>query len=218
MSLAVALLLGVLTAQPDGGLALRGGEPAPAGRVLEVSLDGVTVGSTVASPVIVGWHRVRSVEGPLAGEAAAFEEVADDAWRAMSRLDRGDAQAAEPVFERLQDLYRGRSGPTAAAVFEGLLRCRLRRNAQTLAVDAWLEWRRARSAADGAQWYRGNRDAEGIGGIVFDEETGLVPDLPPLWLDVPAVRVFAEAPERTESVNERDRQLAALYRLSLIHI
>ncbi len=197
-------------AQDTPELVLRHGEPAPSGQIRAVSVDGVVVGSSVASPVIVGWDRIKSVHGQHAEEAQAFLHNADQLWRAESRLIRGDAAAAEPIFEQLFEIYRNRQGPTAAAVCKGLLRCRLRRNAQTLAVDAWLAWLHAREPNDGPLWYQsrsGQTDAFDI-----DQTTGLLPQLPPIWLDLPAVRVFAgRSTMGADQMGSRQSDLALLY-------
>ncbi|MBK7404759.1 MAG: hypothetical protein IPJ41_09025 [Phycisphaerales bacterium] len=210
---AVLLLTAAVCAGPEGDLVLRGHEPAPVGQVREVGPEGVVVGSAVAGSVIVGWDRVLQVGGDHAPEAAAFEQVADEAWRASARLERGDTPAAEPLFERLFAKYQGARGPTAAVVAEGLLRCRLHRNAHTLAVSAWLAWLNARRQGDGPQWYQPRAwTADEQATIQIDASTGLIGDLPPIWLDLPAVRVFAGASMEGGSFGPREQSLAVLYR------
>lgn len=207
------LTAAALVAVAPADLTLRAREPAPEGSVREVSIDGVVVASEVTAPVIVGWDRVWSVEGEHADEASAFLEIADLAWRARTRLERGDVPAAEPLFERLFVTYEGRRGPTAAVVCEGLLRCRLRRNAHTLAVGAWLSWLHARTPGEGPQWYqRRSPTGADASALPLDEPTGLIPDLPPIWVDLPAVRAFATGPASSEGLGEREHDLAALYR------
>lgn len=210
LMLVMVVLAGRAWAQDTPELVLRHGEPAPSGQIRVVSVDGVVVGSSVASPVIVGWDRIKSVHGPYAEEAQAYLHNADQLWRAESRLARGDAAAAEPIFEQLFEIYRTRQGPTAAAVCKGLLRCRLRRNAQTLAVDAWLAWLHARDSNDGPLWYQsrsGQTDAFDI-----DQTTGLLPQLPPIWLDLPAVRVFANRSKMgADQMGSQQSDLASLY-------
>ncbi|HZW10655.1 MAG TPA: hypothetical protein VFF69_12195 [Phycisphaerales bacterium] len=207
---ALACAAVVQSSGPD--LVLRAGEPAPSGSVLAIVPEGVVVGSGVTAPVIIGWERVREVRGEHATEAEQFAEVADMAWRAAARLGRGDVPAAEPLFERLFATYQERGGPTAAAVCEGLLRCRLRRSAHTLATGAWLAWLNARTPGDGPQWYRARADAgESVAEFPIDEATGLLPDLPPIWLDLPSVAAFAGAPPEAGGFGRRERDLAALY-------
>lgn len=175
---------------------MRGGLAPPAGEVVRVDAAGVWLspaGSGSEPSLAVGWDRVRSVGGPMAPHAARFEAVADLAWRARTRLERGDAIAAEPLFEELFvgrrgefEGYRGQVGPTAATVAEGLLRCRLRRGAHVAAIDPWLALLRA------------GPNPEGIGadrslGPVIDPALGLAPALPPIWLAWPSVQGFAAA-------------------------
>lgn len=211
--LAALLLTAAVIAQPEGGLVLRAHEPAPVGEVQAVTDEGVVVRSAVAAAVIVGWDRVLEVRGEHAEEARAFARISESAWRAASRLERGDVPSAEPLFERLFVTYQLSQGPTAASVCEGLLRCRLQRNAHTLAVSAWLSWLHARRQGDGPQWYQRRAWPLGEGtGIAIDEETGLIGDLPPIWLDLPAVRVFAASPLDTSSFGPREQALAGLYR------
>lgn len=197
--------------QTESTLTLRGGATPPVGEVVACSIEGVIIASPVTGQVIVGWDRVRSVSGKHADEAGAFAEVSDNAWRAISRLERGDIPAAEPLFEGLFTTYRDRTGPTAAAVCGGLLRCRLERGAHTLAVGAWLAWLHASSADAGSVWFVSTVNT-GISALGADPETGLLPGLPPIWLDLPAVRVFGDAPSTTASFGERERTLAQLYR------
>ncbi len=198
-------------AQTESALTLRGGATPPDGEVIECSVEGVTVTSPVIGSVIVGWDRVRSVSGEHADEAGAFAETADLAWRAVSRLQRGDIPAAEPIFEGLFVTYRDRTGPTAAAVCGGLLRCRLERGAHTLAIDAWLSWMHASSVDAGPVWYESSADISAPG-LLTDPETGLLPELPPIWLDLPAVRVFGDTPSPAATFGDRERALSDLYR------
>lgn len=206
--LIVVLTLFCPLAAGQQDLAVRGGAQPPDGRVTSCTVEGVTVASPVGGEVIIGWEQVRSVAGEHAGEAAAFSGVADESWRALARLRRGDIPAAEPLLERLFVTYGDRTGPTAAAVDGGLLRCRLERGAHTLAVTAWLSWLHATSA-DERRWFDAD-EATKISGV--DGETGLLPELPPIWLDLPAVRVFGDAPLGGEAFGERERALAELYR------
>ncbi|VAX42422.1 hypothetical protein MNBD_PLANCTO03-1157 [hydrothermal vent metagenome] len=211
--LGVLLGISTSTAQPENTLTLRGGATPPAGEVVACSIEGVVVESPVTGRVIVGWERVRSVSGEHAEEAEAFAEIADQAWRAISRLQRGDIPAAEPVLEGLFVLYRDRTGPTAAAINGGLLRCRLERGAHTLAVGAWLAWLHASSDDAEAAWYDTlSLSRAASAAPTTDPETGLLPGLPPIWLDLPAVRVFGDAPSAGAAFGEREQELAELYR------
>jgi len=190
----------------QSSLELRGGAAAPSGTIVGCSAEGVTVVSSLTGEITIGWDRVRSVSGEHADAASEYMDVADKAWRATSRLERGDIAAAEPLLEELFADYAGQQGPTASAVCGGLLRCRLERGAHTLAVGAWLAWLHTR---DG-----GTRTAPDAGtgtSPTTDEETGLAPDLPPVWLGLPAVRVFSQTPLNADQYGDRAAQLALLY-------
>jgi len=187
---------------------LRGRESPSGLRVVALDADGVTVeGGDGSTRDVLGWERIAGVEGPLGAEAAAFARTADAAWRARARLDRGDIAGAEPLFEELFASYEGRRGPTSAGVAAGLLRCRLLRGAQTGAVAPWLAYLEA--AGQGTP-------TAGVGaavgaGVVMDGPTGLVPALPPIWLDVASVRAFARTPASAED-GGRASAMGALYR------
>ena len=112
-------------------VALRGGDTIN-DPVVSVTIEGVQIGG--ASPRLIGWDRVRQVEGEHADAAQAFAELSDVAWRARTRLERGDVTLAQPLFEELFETYDGVDGPTALIVAQGLLQCRLATLAQPAAV------------------------------------------------------------------------------------
>lgn len=161
-------------------LSLREGGEIDATRVLGVSLDGVEVRSDQGEPVRIDWSRVAEVRGEFAESAALFGEYAEKAWRARTRLERGDAVAAEPLFEELFSIYGGRRGATPAVVSEGLLRCRLRRGARAAAVPAWI-----------GMLVAGEPDSATT---LVDSQTGLIPSLPPIWMSESASAVLANDP------------------------
>ncbi len=192
----------------NADLELRGGATPPSGTVVRCTAEGVVVVSSVTGEMTIGWDRVRAVRGEHAEEADAYKDVADQAWRAVSRLARGDVPAAEPIFEELFVEYAGQRGPTSAAISGGLLRCRLARGAHTLAVGAWLAWLHASAGEQPAGLNIDHR----LGALpLTDAATGLAPELPPIWLGLPAVRVFGQAPLHAERYGEREAALAQLY-------
>ncbi len=182
--------------QPDGSVMPRGVSETSLGEPTAVSAEGISVvrdrgpdGKPVAT-FVIGWDRVREVTGPMRTEAAKFAEVADKAWRARARLERGDWIAAEPLFEELFAEYRLKTGPTALTVAGGLVRCRLLRGAQTAAVEPWISWTRAQTTTSTG----GDTLPESVGAQVsklVDPGTGLVPGLPPMWLSTAAVQSLA---------------------------
>lgn len=177
-----------------GQVSLRGTEPAPAGVVIAVTADGVTVRGEATGDTMIGWDRIREVGGDFADDAQPFLGVAERLWRARIRIERGDIFSAEPLLEEPFEFYEGRGGPTAAMVAEALLRARLRRGAQIAAVRPWIAMLSARE-----QGVSGTVVAHGdwamlVGlGDVIDSATGLAPALPPVWFDWPSVVSFASA-------------------------
>lgn len=145
----------------DAGVTVRTGEP----------------GSGTGASHFVPWDRVRSVQmfdEPAA--LASYLRIAEDLWRARSRLERGDAAMAEELFERLFERYRGSTHETALVVAEGLLRCRLERHDITRAVVPALEVARLRRA-------RVETDSYATLSPVYDARTSLCVYVPPVWID-----------------------------------
>ncbi len=195
----------VLTCGPMAQVELRGSGEVYGDAVTAVALQGVTVRVGSVEEVL-GWDRVRRVQGEWAVEAEPFAAMARDAWRARTRLERGDIQAAEPIFERLFEVHAGAAGPTARVVASGLFRCRIARQSRTLAIGPWLALLAALEP--------GGSGADG-GEETLDARTGLAPALPPIWLGTPAVQAFArDEPAIGASGGERAALLAALYHAS----
>ena len=187
---------------------LRGGEPPLEGEVT-LSEAGVTVRTGTGSDATleVPWDRVRDVR--MLKEPADLDRYlarAEDLWRARSRLERGDAAMAEPLFERLFADYRGRTSETALVVAEGLLRCRLERHDLSRAVVPALEVARLRRADVTTASY-------GELAVVYDEETGLCVGVPPVWLDEASAQQLAGQLGRYDA--RGDAVVAALRRLYL---
>lgn len=205
--LAAVALAGIMSIV--GQVELRAGQSPPAGQAAAVTPDGVSVRTDAGELVMIGWDRIREVGGTLAAEASAYRGVSDRAWRARSRVERGDTISAEPLVEELFEFYKGRTGPSASVVAECLLRCRLRRGAQIGAVEPWLAWiqanRRVEARPFAPDW---SRDA-GLPEVV-DEKTGLSPALPPIWAPLASLQAFALAhpPETWRGETEADRLLA----------
>lgn len=181
---------------PSAGLLLRGPEQPPGAAVSSIDDRGVYVVDAAGTLHLVTWDRVLRVEGPRAEDAAPYMPLAQDAWRARARLERGDAISAEPLFEDLYVRTANHRGPTREVIAEGLMRCRLRRGAQIGAIGPWLALLDARAGgaeggATGIQPYARNWAEQAGLGEVLDRATGLAPALPPMWLDWPAVRQFA---------------------------
>lgn len=180
------LAIGCAAWADEPPLTLRGRETPPRGVIVAVSSDGVAVRDGSASPVVVPWDKVLVVRGKHAATAEAYMPMAERAWRAKARLERGDVPGAEPLFEELFDSMHDNRGPTGERIALGLLRCRLARGAQSLAVAPWIMYLRARETG-GVPAVGDDALADGV----VDSETGLVADVPPMWVPGPAVRVLA---------------------------
>jgi len=185
----MAVMAGLMQPVEPGRVVLRGSGETAVGEPSGVDEQGVTVvverdaSGRASRTSVVGWDRVREVRGPLAGEASKFAEVAESAFRARIRLERGDVVSAEPLYEKLFREYRGKRGVMSSAVAAGLLRCRLSRGAQASAVEAWVES------------LRGPGGLGSLGAEEVDAATGLCPALPPMWLASPAVASLASSAE-----------------------
>lgn len=196
-------------------VSLRGQADPIAGDVTKVGPEGIvlTIGGVVKT---VGWDRVREVHGEQGAAATKQLEAVGELWRARMRLERGDFAAAEPMLDVLAPKMRGVVGPTAAVVFEGQLRCRLKRGATASAVWAWLDWVRARGGAIGSgsdstlAWIGGRLDAP----AVVESRTGLILGTPPIFLHDAALdaAVASDEWERFTSADATTAELAMLYR------
>lgn len=192
----------VLSAWSPAQVTLRGGARVDA-PVERVGPEGVTVGSAPGRPArTISWAEVREIEGEFAGAAAEFGALSDRAWRALSRLARGDVALAEPVLEAL--FAERLPGPTGADVANGLLRCRLRRGASASAIPVWLACIRLGGVETG-------RTPAGRAESAIDPETSLIPALAPVFIDSPGVRAFV-AETSPGAGGDLASDLGALYR------
>lgn len=182
---------------PSGAqVELRGQREVIEGEIVSIGVDGVDVRGVG----LIAWDRVRSVQGEYSGLfEREFRAYADDAWRARTRLARGDFVSAEPIFERLFATFAWRQGPTARGVCDGLLRCRLRRNAQASAISPWLSLLHSAGPRSGG---------------MLDPNTGLIPSLPPFWLPGTATERFAVEIPSDAGAEPRLSELARWYELA----
>ncbi|MGP1311142.1 MAG: hypothetical protein ACTS27_13180, partial [Phycisphaerales bacterium] len=174
--------------------------------VESVSAAGVALAQTEsAAPRMLGWHQVKRVGGDFADEAEAFARLSEDLWRASSRLDRGDAELAAPIFERLWAAALDNEtdphtvagvrleGPTGLAIASGAARVRIAEQALAEAVEPWAA----------AIALRGEEMAE-AGSL-------LLPDLPPIFVrSVADERLAATEPA---AVIQRDPRASAVFAL-----
>jgi len=211
---------GIVETAGPGGIVVVAGE-GPAFERIVISLDQVptqTLGALNLPP--------------------ALEQAAVELWRARVRIERCDFQAAEPVLERLAPAMVGAGGPTGALVAEGLLTCRLAREARSPALFAWLGWLRIVRSGPGlpdapagslvapptvaATAWEGGRLQRLVGARPVDSASGLVPALPPIWIPGASTDALASSAdwdsfnalpgETADAVSE----LAALYRAAAL--
>jgi hypothetical protein len=192
-------------------VSLRGGEASPTGQIISMDAAGITMGPPPGT-LIIGWDRVKSVAGEWSDKAAPFVGTAEQAWRARTRLERGDPLSAEPLFEKLFEQYRGTGGPTASVVAEGLLRCRLRRGAHVAAIDPWLALLVAgpQTGLSTPVMHPGWASEAGLAPAI-DSATSLVPALPPIWLAWPSVEAFSRQEFVPPGKDPRTEALRAMY-------
>lgn len=192
---ALACLLPLTCAQVQ----LRGPGATPPHRVQSIAAEGVSVVWENGTGETLAWDRVRSVSAENAAEAAPYQELAQTAWRARTRLERGDAVGAEPLFESLYPSVRDSKGPTAITITEGLLRCRLKRGATASATDAWLAWLRA---GGGTTSSTGTPDLSALAFPLLmplhEPPLLVIKRLPPIFMPGPELRALATEP--TDSI------------------
>jgi hypothetical protein len=203
------VLLAAAGAGPAAGdvVERRGAEGALEGEVTIVDDAGVRLRTASGATHFVPWDRVRRVvtDGPDT-LVERFGATAEDLWRARSRVERGDAALAEPLFERLFEQYRGATHETALVVAEGLLRCRIARGANAAAVIPALEAGRLRRAGV-------STDSYGSLPEMLDEDTGLCPQLAPAWVNSRALqRAARDLADYDAGDDEVVAGLAELYR------
>ncbi len=189
----------------------RGAEPAVDGSVTQIDDAGVVVRSALGAVHFIPWDRVRSVQTDRTDPTlAARLEAAVDLWRARSRVERHDTSLAEPVLERLFEQYQGRTHETALVVAEGLLRCRVARADQVLAVIPALEVARLRRAAVTTEAYA-TLDPD------FDTRYALCSVVAPVWLPSPRLESLAHDLEAYDAQgDEVVRALAEAYRVAVL--
>lgn len=206
-----ATLLALCAASACAQVELRGGAWV-ADAVVEVGPAGVRVAAEDASTRVFGWHEVKRVSGGRETDAAPFLPLSDDLWRAWLRLQRGDVNLAEPIFERLwkealdaensenTDSPVRLAGPTGLVIAEGVARVRLSRGALPGAVEPWATSVAIRRAVAG--------DASSSIGL-------LDPQLPPVFVHSLAVeRLATTEPNRVIHDDPIASALFDLYRIS----
>lgn len=174
-----------------------------------VSIEGITVRGTVTR--IIGWETIADVTGPHAGSAEHFMPMADLAWRAKIRLDRGDLRLAQPILEELFVQLQHSDGSAALLAAEGLMRSRLAGADLPGAMRPWLQAARHRHAGTMMQ---GEDRATGL----LDQATLLCASLPPFLTPEQAREALAQlSAEPMRLPSGPASELMAWYRLAAQH-
>lgn len=202
-------------------LVLRAFERPPPGQAMGVGPQGVQVRTGQGDVVIVGWDRVLRLPAALAGAAEPFDGLAVDAWRARTRIERGDLVLAEPLLQGIIERADAQGvplrGPTGLVVAEGLLRCRLARGANAAALEPWLAWIDASIVRQPRTTFA-HRDWAQEAGLppVIDGTTELCPLLPPMWLATPSLRLVIQL-QPAEGERDKAAAMRALYQAAARH-
>lgn len=173
------------------------------GTLVKVSEQGVVfqIGETIL-PQTIPWYDVQSIE-PTDSRMAAYQGIADDAWRAHTRLARGDTIGAQEIYEQLKSDYLWKAGPQSADVSLGLTRCRIDSQRPVAAIQPMLSWY-VSTMYD---------DADSIGEIEgFDPTYRVMVDLPPVFFGLRSVNTRVQLPE---SYPVDLRAISAIYQLAI---
>jgi hypothetical protein len=172
--MAIVLSLAGSALRAEDVLVRRGSDGALTGSIISIDDAGVRIRTELGATHLVSWDRVREVRSrDNDGRFKSYEAMADDLWRARSRLERGDAMLAEPLLARWFPRYLGQTNETALVVANGLAYCRIARGAADEALLPALEVSRLRRAGVTIAAYAALPP-------LFDEATGLAPALAPL--------------------------------------
>ncbi len=182
--------------RPSGEIRIerRGGLPELSGTLESMDERGVLLDSRRLGERLVPWDRVRRLHGVSDPRLGGWLEDGTRIWRARIRISRGDPLSAEPLLEPLFERFAGRTDELALVVAEGLLRCRIARGANDLAVVPMLETIRMRDAGVASTAYDSLPP-------VLDEAWNLVPAVPPAW------HVGADLPGLATRLHETLRRL-----------
>ncbi|MHC5027593.1 MAG: hypothetical protein ACYTGR_12635 [Planctomycetota bacterium] len=155
----------------------RGAQTPLEGELVRLDLGGAILRTQTGAEHVVPLDHVRSIE--CDGHRTDLDDMlqlADELWRARTRVERRDTVLAEPQLERLYAACRGESHETALVVAEGLLRCRLAHGRQVLAILPALDVMRLRRSGI-------ETDAFVTLADVIDPAYELCQGLPPAWID-----------------------------------
>lgn len=218
-ALLCALVLLSVAAPASASLAIsdsadtQGATIVIAGRLDQpIDATGATLQGVKTGQGLIPWWQVAEVRGTIVQEPEGALAIGRRAWRALSRLERGDLVLAEPELEELAKAYPA-AGPTSEAIFAGLLTCKLERGARAAALEPWLKLvgaaEQAGTSDAGIRWPSWMNEA-------LDAGTRLVPALPPIWIGNAAFALAGVGTGAGGTLDPASRagSLAALYALA----
>jgi hypothetical protein len=176
------LLLAAAESLAQDRVVLRSGKTLRDCKVVSFDEDGVRLAGKDAP--LLGWDEVESAK--LAAEQERFDrmlrEVGDPLFRVRLRLEHGrHGDALEPA-EKLFARYAGRRSPAAYFVCQALMWARLAHGRREEAVEPYVVCVELSHALGDVARLPGARRPH------FDADTGLSPDLPPVWFDGAAAK------------------------------
>ena len=226
---ALSMLFGMLMTATDVIVPRGGGQPLR-GNIVRLDEDGVRLrvrGSDEADirDLMLSWDRIADVRvgGPSQPRLPELMERARRLFHARVRMERGDFANAEPTFELEFPGVVGRDSETTLVIADGLLRCRLDRGVLSGAIEPALEYARLRRAGvtaigDGNCMPPTTVEA-GARGIIpmWDERYGLLPYLPPVWLQGPSFEgAISQLADRSPTQDVELDIIADLYHRSML--
>ncbi|MEL7485090.1 MAG: hypothetical protein AAFN41_12160 [Planctomycetota bacterium] len=150
---------------------LRGGDRQVMG-VESVGSSGV-VGTLGDARLLATWDRVRELRPDATAEQAVWLDAGEQLWRGVSRLDRGDPIAAVGALETAYNVFDADSGATGKVASDALLAAHLQLGSPERCIVPWLRVLEHDLLEIGPS---GRRRAQ------LEPETGLLPELPPIFL------------------------------------
>lgn len=167
------------------------------------------------SPEVIPWYRIRSIE-PRPPSVSGYQKISQDAWRAHTRLQRGDYSGARPIYERLGTQFMWKRGPQSAEISAGLVQCLLDQHERSKAVTAMLAWFVAteQTPFEGLE-HDSNSLTHRIAeqGMEFDPIYRLPFDLPPVFLPVDRLGVLDSTPDGVNT-SARIRLITLYYQIA----
>ncbi len=177
-----------------GTVELRFGGGRVTGQILSMNGDGLRMRPDIGEERIILWSQVAAVSGPAAAKfAASYAPMAEGLWRVTARVNRGDAEGAELLHDKLEagGTLAGLSGASKRAALRTVTNLRLARGFITGAARAYFESLAATgtladdpTASSGIASGSGDGSGDGtLTGIraAVDAATGLCPNLPPVF-------------------------------------